>query len=110
MQAPVAGDKTYTLFEALVAAKLNGGEYCGCPDIADIIEAADAWIFVHPVGVGVAANSDAWQGFGDDLYEELDDFNNGELCDDDGDCKFCDDGDESGDEEKDDDVRKPKYK
>jgi hypothetical protein len=80
MDMPVKGDKTRTMFRALAAAKLNVSignvSYC----IADTIEEADVWMETHgPVGIGVEGNSDAWQA-GEGLYEELDAYNNGELC------------------------------
>ena len=80
MQDPVRGDKTFTMFPALVAAKLNVlvGNDDSC--IADIITAADAWMAAYgPVGSGVAGSSMAWQE-GEYLYLELDDYNNGFLC------------------------------
>jgi hypothetical protein len=80
MQDPVRRDKTFTMFPALVAAKLNVlvGNDDSC--IADIITAADAWMAAYgPVGSGVAGSSMAWQE-GEYLYLELDDYNNGFLC------------------------------
>lgn len=77
--APVKGDKTYTLFAALVAAKLNvliGN--CDCC-IADTIAQADAWMAMYLLGSGVAGSSDAWK-CGEPLYCELDAYNNGLLC------------------------------
>ena len=80
MKAAVKKDKTYTLFPALVAAKLNVmvGNDSSC--ISDIILQADAWMALHPIGTGVAARSDAWQLEGECLYTLLDMYNNGELC------------------------------
>lgn len=79
MQTPVKGDKTLTLFKALVSAKLNVeiGNHFDC--IEDSIYAADTWMYSHPVGSGVKANSPAWKQ-GEPLYEKLDDYNNGNLC------------------------------
>jgi hypothetical protein len=80
MQMPVAGDKTYTMFDALVAAKLNVliGNSSSC--IADTIAAADAWMATYgPVGHGVSASSAAWK-LGEPLYYQLDQYNNGYLC------------------------------
>jgi len=80
METSVKGDKTYTMFNALVAAKLNvmiGNDAC----ITSVINDADAWMQTYgPVGSGVPANSDAWQSTGEQLYEQLDDYNNGLLC------------------------------
>ena len=74
------GDKTITLFRALVAAKLNVliGNDDSC--IAGTISAADAWFVTFgPVGSGVPARSAAWR-IGEPLYELLDLYNNGGLC------------------------------
>lgn len=101
MNTPVQGDKTYTLFRALVAAKLNVLAHCtDCSEIkrcelAETIEAADAWMVAHPLGTDVRASSDAWQDCvdceqdcgGEDLYEILDKYNNGMF-----DCVFEDSG------------------
>ena len=79
MQHPVKGDKTYTMFDAWVAAKLN--VLAGNPK--DCIEStgpeANAWMYHHHVGSGVAGNSDAWK-IGEPLYLTLDQYNNGLLC------------------------------
>jgi hypothetical protein len=80
MLAPVEGDKTFTMFPALVAAKLNVliGNDDSC--IADFITNADAWMATYgPVGSGIAASSEAWE-MGEPLYEQLDLYNNGDLC------------------------------
>ena len=80
MKKPVKKDKTLTMFPALVSAKLNVliGNDDTC--IAGTIAAADAWMADYgPVGSGVKASSDAWK-MGEPLYEELDLYNNGELC------------------------------
>ncbi len=79
MKAPVKGDKTLTLFPALVAAKLNVliGNCDSC--IADTIVDADAWMATYPLGSGVAGSSDAWK-CGEPLYCKLDAYNNGFLC------------------------------
>ena len=78
MQTSVRGDKTYTMFNALVAAKLNGA----CEHIKGTIAAADAWMAEWgPVGNGVGAGGEdsPWRT-GESLYEQLDEYNNGELC------------------------------
>jgi len=80
MRMPEKGDKTYTIFRALVSAKLNVhiGNDASC--IADTITAADEWMETHgPVGSGIRANSDAWKD-GEPLYIVMDDYNNGLLC------------------------------
>jgi hypothetical protein len=78
MMDPVAGDKTFTMFPALVSAKLNvlAGNDDTC--IADTIAAADAWMASYPVGSGVEGSSPAWKE-GEPLYEDLDLYNNGDL-------------------------------
>ncbi|MEA1909343.1 MAG: SdrD B-like domain-containing protein [Euryarchaeota archaeon] len=82
MEKPGKGDKTYTMFGALVAAKLNvliGNEdFC----IEATIDAADDWMTMTnygPVGSNIRGSSDAWE-IGEPLYQELDAYNNGELC------------------------------
>jgi hypothetical protein len=79
MESPVRGDKTLTMFNALVAAKLNvlAGNDNSC--IADAIVGADEWMAEYPVGSGVRGNSDAWE-LGEAIYEMLDEYNNGYLC------------------------------
>lgn len=79
MKDPVKGDKTFTMFPALVAAKLNVliGNDDSC--VADTIAAADAWMAQYPIGSDVPGNSDAWKD-GEPLYKTLDDYNNGLLC------------------------------
>ncbi len=80
MKMPVKGDKTLTMFPALVSAKLNVliGNDASC--IADTISAADAWMAAYgPVGSGVKGSSQAWKD-GEPLYLRLDDYNNGRLC------------------------------
>lgn len=77
MKDPVKGDKSFTMFPALVAAKLNVliGNDASC--IAATIAAADAWLCANPLGTGV--KGEAW-ALGEPLYWELDDYNNGYLC------------------------------
>ena len=79
MDKPVAGDKSYTLFPALVAAKLDVLSGANDDCIAETIIAADAWMFKYPVGSGVTGDSDAWM-LGESLYLKLDQYINGELC------------------------------
>jgi hypothetical protein len=89
MMMPVAGDKTYTLFPALVAAKLNflrGNGDCDCvvnPDIGALqfrlLGEAQDWFSNYALGSGVTADSFAWQfSHGEKIYWRLDAFNNGE--------------------------------
>ncbi len=80
MKAPVQGDKTLTLFPALVAAKLNVliGNYV-CDAMEDVIDTADEWLGFNPPGSGVKASSLAWYE-GGALCNWLDAYNNGLLC------------------------------
>ena len=80
------GDKRFTLFRALVAAKLNVlvGNDDSC--IADNISAADDWFAdstllecTYDKDSKVKANSDAWKE-AEPIYERLDLYNNGGLC------------------------------
>ncbi|MEW6487391.1 MAG: SdrD B-like domain-containing protein [Thermodesulfobacteriota bacterium] len=80
------GNKLFTVFRALVAAKLNVlvGNDASC--IAVTIEAADAWMAEYgPMPTAcrgnpkVRADSYAWT-IGEPLYWLLDDYNNGLLC------------------------------
>lgn len=81
MKKEVRTDKTFTMFDALVATKLNVlmGNADTC--IADSIDDADAWMEDYgPVGSGVAAGGAAspWRS-GEPLYKMLDKYNNGLL-------------------------------
>ena len=78
----VSGDKTYSMFSALIAAKLNtmpslNNNY-DC--IAGTLYHADVWMTDHPVGSVVKASSPDWQGGADEWHQKLDDYNNGKLC------------------------------
>ncbi len=76
-------DKLHTMFNALVAAKLNVliGNDPTC--IADTIDAADVWMCVYgPIGeaiVTAGGKASPWRS-GEPLYETLDAYNNGLLC------------------------------
>ena len=78
MKDPVKGDKFFTMFPALVAAKLNVmiGNDASC--IAATIAAADAWLCEYGLGEGII-KGEPW-ALGEPLYWELDDYNNGYLC------------------------------
>jgi len=92
MQEPVKGDKTYTMFDAVVAAKLN--VKCGCcqsEEIKYIIEGANRWMMRHKPGSEVEASSSYWQDefvyncdskypSAEVMYQKLDAFNNGYYC------------------------------
>lgn len=81
MGAPEKGDKRYTIFRALVAAKLNimiGNESdCLYDDDISVIEEADAWLCENTQPVG--GRDPAWR-YGEALYCILDAYNNGFLC------------------------------
>lgn len=73
-------DKRWTLFRALVCAKLNLliGNDPSC--ISETIAAADAWWCKYGIGTTRRpANSQAWRE-GEPLYSLLDKYNNGLLC------------------------------
>jgi hypothetical protein len=80
MNMSVRGDKTFTMFDALVAAKLNvlAGNDDSC--IASYIDQADAWMSAYPVGSGVAAggSQSPWR-VGNAISMMLDSYNNGLL-------------------------------
>lgn len=81
MKTPGKGDKTYTMFNALVAAKLNvliGTDPC----IQPTITLADAWMVANPLGspgVKAGGRDSPWRA-GEALYEDLDLYNNGGFC------------------------------
>jgi len=80
MQSATKSDKTYNMFEQLVAAKLNvlAGNDASC--INATILAADLWMATYgPAGSGVKASSAAW-AIGEPLATTLDRYNNGQLC------------------------------
>jgi hypothetical protein len=79
MNARGGGDKSYDLFDQLVATTLNvlAGAEASC--IVDTQQAADLWLVAYPVGSGVKANSAAWAD-GEPLTSTMDAYNNGDLC------------------------------
>ena len=79
MEKPVAGDKTYTMFPALVAAKLNVLSGADPTCISSVIAEAEQWMSDNPVGSGVIGSSSEWTS-GNPLYLQLDKYNNGYLC------------------------------
>jgi hypothetical protein len=80
----VSGDKTLTMFAALISAKLNlwAGTKASC--IQETVDLADAWMVTHKVGSIVKASHPDWSADSDDsgstLHQLLDDYNNGRLC------------------------------
>lgn len=80
MKKATAGDKTYTMFRALVSAKLNVliGNNSSCID--PTITSADSWMAMYgPAGTNVRAWSYAWK-LGGPQATMLDAYNNGMLC------------------------------
>lgn len=73
------GDKTLTLFRALVSAELNVliGNADTCVD--GTMAAAHTWLATYPPLSGVVGKSAAWKA-GEPLYLTLDAYNNGLLC------------------------------
>ena len=83
LDAPVKGNKSVTMFKALVAAKLNVYDNCCCyvQCILPTISEANGWLSSFPIEPGVRANSEAWQhSHGEALYWALDAYNNGYSC------------------------------
>jgi hypothetical protein len=79
LMGKVGGDKTVSMFAALISAKLNATLENNTACIADTIAKADLWMAAHPVGSGVKASSPAWVE-ADAWHTLLDDYNNGKLC------------------------------
>jgi hypothetical protein len=79
MKTSGKGDKTYDMFNQLVAAKLNVliGNDAECID--ETIADADAWMTANPLGSKVKGGSSAWRT-GEPLHGRLDQYNNGRLC------------------------------
>jgi len=81
MEASGPGDKTYDMFQQLVAAKLNVLIGCESGCIDQTIADADDWMEVYPVGSGVGANDPPWKtGGGKELHETLTNYNEGDMC------------------------------
>ena len=87
MEAPTAGDKTYNMFEQLVATTLNLANGTDGSCIEDVVDEANAWMTAHPVGSGVTAGSSAWKNpegantlSASAIHSTLDQYNNGLLC------------------------------
>jgi hypothetical protein len=76
MQTPVKGDKTYNMFNAVVAVYLNYLNGAPFVSVTDSLISALAWLDAHPPGSGVAASSAAWKE-AEPWFIELDAFNNG---------------------------------
>jgi len=73
-------DKTYSLAQQLIAAKLNLNCKASNPScVTGLIAAADNFLCAHPVGSGVSANSAAWQQI-KATYSALEKYNTGKSC------------------------------
>ena len=80
MRHNASQDKTYSMFQQLVATKLNimcKGSDPSC--IAAQLQAADNWMCMHQPGSGVTANSAAWQMI-KSTYIALEKYNTGKSC------------------------------
>lgn len=69
------GDKSLQMAAQLIAAKLNVAAGAADGEIAETIEAADAWLAVHGVGEGARS----WGEDGEEIKDALDAWNNGET-------------------------------
>lgn len=76
LEAPVRGDKSISLAKQLIGSILSVADGAESSCISGVINAADAWLLEHG---GVASGQKQWDG-GDDLHDDLDAYNNGELC------------------------------
>lgn len=92
MQHPVKGDKVYTMFDALIAAKLNGVNCCQSYDVKNKISEGDLWMskyYYDKDESPIRANSSPWQDrtevgcgeipSGEEIYLKLDAYNNGQY-------------------------------
>ncbi len=92
MQQPVKGDKVYTMFHALIAAKLNGIGCCQSGDVKNKISEGDLWMSMYYYDKDespIRASSSPWQDrtkvgcgeipSGEAIYLKLDAYNNGQL-------------------------------
>lgn len=92
MQHPVKGDKVYTMFDALIAAKLNGVNCCQSYDVKNKISEGDLWMskyYFDKDESPIKASGSEWQKrtkvgcgeipSGEAIYLKLDAYNNGLL-------------------------------
>ena len=80
MRHNASQDKTYSLAQQLIAAKLNvtcKGSNASC--VTSLTDIADAFLCAHPIGSGVSANSSAWQQI-KATYSALGKYNAGRSC------------------------------
>ena len=72
-------DKTYTLAQELIAAKLNVAcQNSNSSCISSAIAAADAWLCLHPIGSGVNGGS-VWNQI-KATHAALSKYNEGKSC------------------------------
>ena len=76
LKAPVRGDKSLSLAKQLIGTKLSLADGADASCIGAVTDAADLWLTEHG---GVGSSQKKWDG-GDDLHDDLDAYNNGELC------------------------------
>jgi len=76
LKTPTRGDKSIAMAKQLIATKLNilAGNESGCID--DTVSASDTWLQAHG---GVGSGQRRWED-GDLLHDDLDAYNNGQLC------------------------------
>ena len=80
MRRNTSQDKTYSLAQQLIAAKLNVScRHSNSSCVASGMSAADNWLCVHPVGSNVKSNSSAWRAI-NPTYNALVDYNRGVFC------------------------------
>ena len=65
MLTPPSGDKTFTMFNAVLAGLLNG------TSAGQAYAAGQQWLICHPLGSGVAASDPAWQDSGEGIKDAL---------------------------------------
>lgn len=79
LKKAVKGDKTISMVKQLIPAMLNvaNGNESSCIDAT--IAAANTWISQNGVLSSVKGKDPAWD-IGGPLHDELDDYNNGQIC------------------------------
>ena len=74
----VVGDMSISMAHQLIAAKLNVAAGASDDDIADVIEAADAWLAERDCRDGLPLLVSDWDG-GEEIKDALDAWNNGDT-------------------------------
>lgn len=73
-------DKTYSLAQQLITARLNVICKSSNPEcVSNLLIAADSFLCAHPIGSGVTANSSAWQQI-KATHAALEKYNAGRSC------------------------------